>query len=217
MRKIIALAFIIVLFNAPLANADTPTDPAVVQISGAEMCSGVYVAPYALLTAAHCVVLPNGQQAGISFNSRHSVSAYVPDCWAKTKLIGCDWAVVRFSGPPALATHPLASGTEPLGASLTLTGYPFTSFNTQKTLSGQFTSILVSAPQEIYYTMPGIQGFSGGAVLNSRNQIIAVHNGYLPPYNGEPASGAGAPVRNEMRNAIAAIPTGYRIAIPQLN
>lgn len=188
-----------VVARAP-AGATTTPDPAVVLVQGAEMCSGFFVAPNALVTAAHCVA-PGTRT---TFGPRWSVATHVPSCYPADRL-RCDWAVVRFDGPPAPALKRLSGDPLTLGPT-SLTGYPWTGGGlVQERLDGYVWRVGGSWPGVAWYSQPGIQGFSGGPVERD-GAVVAVHDGLVPPPTLPTPSGVGALVSAEMLAAVAAVP-----------
>lgn len=217
MRKaVFALVLVVVsrLVETGAPAAAPPIHRAVIQVSGAEMCSGVFVAPYVLVTAAHCVVAPSGKAVGVSFGVRYSVSASIPGCWAAAQLMSCDWAVVRFAGPPAPMVHALSPDRAPVGSPLTLVGFPWNGFGAQQSLSGTLYLYLDGYQDEMFYTNPGIQGFSGGPLLAPDGLVRGVHGYLVAPWILPDPSGAGAATTTEMLQDVAAIPVGVYLALP---
>lgn len=228
-RRIVLVAIAgMVLFSGFSPNSVSgetqSNDLSVVSLMGAEMCTGFFVAPNVLMTAAHCVygVTPSA----VVFGPRQAINIYIPACYLPTvndnKRISCDWAVVYFVGPQATVIKDLS--TKPEWGTVHLKGYPWNGGVTQKDIEGQIYLMNNSRYAGIiFYSNKGIPGFSGGPVTDTQGRVIAIHNHLILEWGYYPGaqSGAGAAITQEMLTVVANAPKvkpfAYHVKIPAIS
>jgi hypothetical protein len=151
------------------AAAGPILDPATVLVSGAEMCSGTFVARSTLLTAKHCVAPEIGSSVALS----QPGSGWA--CTGRTSKLGAgDWATV--DGCIGLASHPIWVPPAPsAGYPVRAIGYPYTlGARSQEQTDGQ---TLGGAQGELYLDLPLVAGYSGAGLIDKNDPhgpVIAV-------------------------------------------
>lgn len=146
-------------------------DHAVVLVNATEYCSGTFVGSQTILTAKHCVA---GLSVGAPVQISQPPGSY--HCLGHLAKIGqSDWAEVSGCGSSVwyqIKSQPLI-GTWP---GVHMTGYPFTlGGQSQAQISGDILAVAeVNGSEQELVTASVIQGYSGSAVIDSRNQVVGV-------------------------------------------
>jgi S1-C subfamily serine protease len=175
MKKwLVAAVFVLA---TPLSAADWTTvvaavEPTMVHIAAQMdedtygLCTGAYVAPQLVLTAAHCF---EGAKELYLLPSKQPVMLFVKD-------MAADLALLRTSEPGTAL--PLAEKTPPRGTAIALIGFPWRTpeavFQAGYVSSTLFNNPKLGPARFIYADVMVIVGDSGAPVVNQAGQLVGV-------------------------------------------
>ncbi|MFP7225848.1 trypsin-like serine protease [Priestia filamentosa] len=223
MKKLICLLIMIFLFsflNIPSSNAtsyaSTPISARIIMgddertsvkdtsqfpyssvsllFSFDSVCTGAFIAPDRVLTAAHCVynsnletyyrqtsVYPGMNNDKFQLGTTDSVEYYVPEEYINTGKAKYDYAVIKVADPIGKDAGILKvkKAKEVNKSPIKIIGYPFDKYEETSNMSQyEMSGDIVDEDQNtIYYNIDTTTGQSGAPILNSKNEIIGIHTG----------------------------------------
>ncbi len=138
------------------------------------ICSGVFVAPGVVLTAAHCVHSADGSRLDVTVDRREAAVARY------SRIL--DLAVLRVEPKGSDVIVPLADKTPPVGTEVCAAGFSF-GYRHLSVTFGRLALVLDDDGQQMRVDGTLVPGMSGGPLLDDQGRLVGIASGiyYIGP------------------------------------